>query len=47
MHDALKHGATREEIAETVGVAVLMGGGPATVYGSLAMRAVDQFLAQK
>lgn len=46
VHDALKHGATREEIAETVGVAVLMGGGPATVYGSLAMRAVDQFLAQ-
>jgi len=30
-----------------VGVAVLMGGGPATVYGSLALRAADQFLAQK
>ena len=47
VYDALKHGATREEIAETVGVAVLMGGGPATVYGSLALRAADQFLAQK
>lgn len=46
VHDALKLGATREEIAETVGVAVMMGGGPAVVYGSLAMEAVDQFQSQ-
>lgn len=42
-HDALKAGASREEIAEAVGVAVLMGGGPAVVYGSDALDAVDQF----
>jgi AhpD family alkylhydroperoxidase len=43
VHDALEAGATREEIAETVGVAVLMGGGPAVVYGSEALEALDQF----
>ncbi len=42
-HDALKAGATREEIAEAIGVAILMGGGPAVVYGSDALDAVDQF----
>lgn len=46
VHDAIQHGATREEIAEAVGVAILMGGGPSTVYGSLAMLAYDQFQAQ-
>lgn len=45
VHDAIKHGATRAEIAETVGVSILMGGGPSTVYGSLAMVAYDQFQA--
>jgi AhpD family alkylhydroperoxidase len=29
---ALKHGASREEIAETIGVAVLLLGGPADVW---------------
>jgi AhpD family alkylhydroperoxidase len=38
---ALKHGATREEIAETIAVAVEMGGGPATVYGGKALAAFD------
>ena len=37
------HGATREEVAETVGLAVYMGGGPAAVYGADALRAYDQF----
>jgi hypothetical protein len=32
---------------ETIGVAVLMGGGPATVYGSHAVEAIDQFTAEK
>ena len=40
---ALKHGASREELAETVGVAIEMGGGPAAVYGADAMAAFDQF----
>src|SRR5674476_390342 len=30
---AHQHGATREEILETIALAVYMGGGPAAVYG--------------
>ncbi|MEW7009369.1 MULTISPECIES: carboxymuconolactone decarboxylase family protein [unclassified Lentilitoribacter] len=37
-----KAGASREEVAEMIGVAILMGGGPSTVYGVEAMRAYDQ-----
>jgi AhpD family alkylhydroperoxidase len=40
---AHKHGATRQEIAETVALALYMGGGPAAVYGADAIRAYDQF----
>lgn len=43
VHDALRAGATEEEIAEAIGVAVLMGGGPSVVYGSEALEAVEQF----
>lgn len=39
---ALKAGATREEIQETVSVSVLMGGGPALMYGTKALEAFDQ-----
>lgn len=39
----LRAGATREEVAEMIGVAILMGGGPSTVYGAEAMHAYDQF----
>lgn len=45
VHDALQAGASREEIAEAIGVAVLMGGGPAMIYGAEALAAVDQFEA--
>jgi alkylhydroperoxidase/carboxymuconolactone decarboxylase family protein YurZ len=38
-----QHGATREEVAETVALAIYMGGGPAAVYGGDALRAYDQF----
>lgn len=31
VHDALEAGASRDEIAEAIGVAVLMGGGPSVV----------------
>ena len=34
--------ATREEIAEVISVAVVMGGGPSTVYGAKALEAFDQ-----
>ena len=42
-HDALKAGATREEVQETIGVAVMMGGGPSVVYGCEALDALNQF----
>lgn len=40
---AHQHGATRDEVAETVALALYMGGGPAAVYGADALRAYDQF----
>ena len=43
VHDALEAGASREEIVETIGVAVMMGGGPSVVYGCQALEATDQF----
>ena len=43
VHDALKAGATRNEIIETIGVAMLMGGAPAVSYGSEALEALNQF----
>lgn len=43
VHDALAAGATRAEVMETIGVAVMMGGGPSVVYGCEAMEAVEQF----
>lgn len=42
---AHQHGATRQEVIETVALAIYMGGGPAAVYGSDALRAYDQFTA--
>ena len=44
---AHQHGASREEVAETVELAIYMGGGPAAVYGADALRAYDQFSATK
>ena len=40
---AAKYGATREEIMETIGVAVYMGGGPSMIYGAEALAAFDSF----
>jgi len=45
VHDALRAGASPQEVAETVGVAVMMGGGPAVVYGAEALEALAQFQA--
>jgi AhpD family alkylhydroperoxidase len=39
---AIKYGATRPEIVETIGVAVYMGGGPSYVYGAQVLEAFDQ-----
>jgi len=46
VHDALKAGASEEEIVDAIGVAILMGGGPAVVYGSSALEALKQFQEQ-
>ena len=43
--DALEAGASRGEIVETIGVAIMMGGGPSVVYGSEALAALEQFTA--
>lgn len=43
IHDALEAGASRGEILETIGVAILMGGGPSVVYGTEALEALEQF----
>lgn len=43
VHDALQARATRDEIAEAIAVAVLMGGGPSVIYGAEALQAVEQF----
>ena len=43
VHDALKAGASKDEIVDTIGVAIMMGGGPAVVYGSAALEALKQF----
>jgi len=45
VHDAIRAGANRQELLETIGVAILMGGGPASIYAVHAMDAIDQFLA--
>ena len=39
---AARAGATRDEVAETISVAVMMGGGPAYMYGVKALEAWDQ-----
>jgi AhpD family alkylhydroperoxidase len=39
---AAKLGATREEIAETMGMAVYMGAGPSVMYAAKALEAFDQ-----
>lgn len=38
-----RQGATAEEVAEALGVAVLMNGGPATVHGPRAFEAFQEF----
>lgn len=39
---ALKAGASREAVAETLAMAVYMGAGPAVMYAAKALEAVDQ-----
>jgi AhpD family alkylhydroperoxidase len=44
VHDAVATGATRQELLETIGLAVMMGGGPALMYAAHALDAIEQFM---
>jgi len=43
--EALKHGATKDEIAEALGVAVALNAGAAMVYSARTLDAVDAYTA--
>ncbi|MCE1252621.1 MAG: carboxymuconolactone decarboxylase family protein [Anaerolineae bacterium] len=44
---ALENGATREEVAETAALAIVMGGGPAQWPARYAFKVMDELEAQK
>jgi AhpD family alkylhydroperoxidase len=43
---AVKEGASREEVMETMGMAIYMGAGPSVMYAAQALEAFDQFTAK-
>ncbi|KGI67248.1 carboxymuconolactone decarboxylase family protein [Mycolicibacterium rufum] len=43
---AARAGATREQAAEAIGVAIMMHGGPATIYGARAYSAFCEFVGE-
>ena len=43
---AVKQGATRDEVMETMGMAVYMGAGPSAMYAAQALEAFDQYAAK-
>ncbi len=47
MEALVKLGATREEVEETLGMAVYMGGGPSLMYAADAVLAYEQFSEAK
>ncbi len=44
---AVDHGASREEVIETLGMAIYMGAGPSAMYASHALDAYTQFAQAK
>lgn len=42
VHAADRAGATRAELMETVGVAIMMSGGPGTIYAAEAYQAIEE-----
>ena len=44
---AAEQGATRDEVSETLGMAIYMGAGPSVMYASPAFEAFAQFEASK
>lgn len=47
VHDAVAAGATDEQVLEAIGVAVLMGGGPASMYAAEARSTLEDFRAEE
>lgn len=47
VHNCLEAGAARQEILETIGVAIAMGGGPSSAYGCGALQALEQYAAKR
>ena len=43
---AVKQGATRAEVAETLAMAIYMGAGPSVMYAAKALEAVDRIAAR-
>ena len=43
---AVRQGATRDEVMETMGMAIYMGAGPSVMYAAQAVEAFDQFKAK-
>jgi AhpD family alkylhydroperoxidase len=43
---AVKQGASRDEVMETMGMAIYMGAGPSVMYAAQALEAFDQFNAR-
>ena len=43
---AVRQGATRDEVMETMGMAIYMGAGPSVMYAAQAVEAFDQFQAK-
>ncbi|KIZ40636.1 MULTISPECIES: carboxymuconolactone decarboxylase family protein [Rhodopseudomonas] len=43
---AVKHGASRDEVMETMGMAIYMGAGPSVMYAAQAVEAFDQFASR-
>ncbi len=44
--DALKAGASRDEILDAIGIAIMMGGAPVAMYSAEAVEMLEQFEAQ-
>ena len=44
---AARAGATRQQVAEAIGVAIMMNGGPGTVWGPRALRSYDEAVAAR
>ena len=43
---AVRQGATRDEVMETMGMAIYMGAGPSVMYAAQALEAYDQYAAK-